>query len=96
MVIVAIFSAFVSKEAFDDSEEDIKEFFRRLMLAGQHAPNNSNNCSSSEQIKTFTIALKRNHPQDSSAVCPDPATQIKTPLLIYFFKFLFFSWIQHI
>lgn len=34
VVIVAIFSAFVSNEAFDDSEEDIKEFFRRLMSAG--------------------------------------------------------------
>lgn len=34
VVIVAIFSAFVSKEAFDDSEEDMKEFFRRLMSAG--------------------------------------------------------------
>lgn len=34
VVIVAIFSALVSKEALDDSEEDMKEFFRRLMSAG--------------------------------------------------------------
>lgn len=46
MVIVAIFSALVSKDAFDDSEDDIHESFRGLRGRCQVA-------QASGQITTF-------------------------------------------